>query len=375
MAGKEKVEQKPKQKRISQGDIPGASLTQALRVAESLWDHYAGHPTAPHDVAIAAKISPTSSAWRTITGASIAYGLTEGGSNAPQIALTELGRSVVAETKEGQKEAALRDAALKPTIPADFYKQYDRAKWPRDDIAANVLIGKGVPKDRAADVVSLLRENAEFVGFIRDTKTGPFVSLDGPSGVGVPLSGETEFDKSVDVLGDDRDDESEQGANEPKETLKVNAQQPEAQKNNNRVFITHGKDHSTMEQIKEVVLLGGFEPVVSIQRESVAKPIPDKVLDDMRTCSAAIIHVSSESVLLDGDGNEHVQINPNVLIEIGAAMALYRGRFILVVEEGVKLPSNLQGMYESRYTGEELSLGAGMKILKALRGLNEDGTL
>lgn len=92
-------------------------------------------------------------------------------------------------------------------------------------------------------------------------------------------------------------------------------------------------------------------------------------MDDMRSCSAAVIHVGSEGFLTDDDGNKHAQINPNVLIEIGAAMALYRGRFILVVEQGVGLPSNLQGLYESRYSGSAIEFQAGMKILKALRGL------
>ena len=60
------------------------------------------------------------------------------------------------------------------------------------------------------------------------------------------------------------------------------------------------------------------------------------------------------------------------MIEIGAAMALYKGRFILVVEDGVTLPSNLQGLYESRYTGSSIEFQAGMRILKALRGLKAE---
>ena len=64
-------------------------------------------------------------------------------------------------------------------------------------------------------------------------------------------------------------------------------------------------------------------------------------------------------------GNEIPQINANVLIEIGAAMALYGEKFILLVEEGVALPSNLQGLYECRYEGDELNMSATMKLLKA----------
>lgn len=143
--------------------------------------------------------------------------------------------------------------------------------------------------------------------------------------------------------------------------------------NGNRVFITHGKNKKILEQIKRTVVSVGLEPVVSIQQETAAKPVPQKVMDDMRSCGAAVIHVGTDAELTDKDGKGHRQINPNVLIEIGAAMALYRGRFILVVEEGIDLPSNLQGLYQSRYTGDGLDFEAGMKIQEALRGLKQPG--
>ena len=134
---------------------------------------------------------------------------------------------------------------------------------------------------------------------------------------------------------------------------------------NNRVFITHGKNHKILEQVKEIVAYGKFEPVIAKERETAAKPVPDKVMDDMRACAAAVIHVGVEETLMNSNGEEVAQINGNVLIEIGAAMALYGRRFILLVEEGIKLPSNLQGLYECRYEGKELTGSATMKMLKA----------
>ena len=133
----------------------------------------------------------------------------------------------------------------------------------------------------------------------------------------------------------------------------------------NRVFITHGKNTKILGQVKEIVAFGKFEPVVAQERETAAKPVPDKVMDEMRSCQAAVIHVGLEGVLVDKDGNEQPQINGNVLIEIGAAMALYGRNFILLVEDGVALPSNLQGLYECRYSGNELNMTATMKLLKA----------
>ena len=60
-----------------------------------------------------------------------------------------------------------------------------------------------------------------------------------------------------------------------------------------------------------------------MEHETVAKPVPKKVMDEMRTCKAAVIHVSVDGVSRDEEDNEIPRINENVLIEIGAAMALY----------------------------------------------------
>lgn len=133
----------------------------------------------------------------------------------------------------------------------------------------------------------------------------------------------------------------------------------------NRVFITHGRNKKILDQVKELVAFGNFEAVVAQELETAAKPVPDKVMDEMRKCDAAVIHVGADAVVYDKAGNERPQINENVLIEIGAAMALYKRKFILLVEDGVRLPSNLQGLYECRYSGDELNMPATMKLLKA----------
>ncbi len=133
---------------------------------------------------------------------------------------------------------------------------------------------------------------------------------------------------------------------------------------NNKVFITHGKQKAIVNQIKELLVFGSFEPVVSVERESTAIPVPEKVFEDMRSCTAGVIHVGSEGKYLDSSANEHKKINDNVLIEIGAAMALYGKKVILLVENGVVLPSNLQGLYRCEFDGDQLNYEATMKLLK-----------
>jgi predicted nucleotide-binding protein len=76
--------------------------------------------------------------------------------------------------------------------------------------------------------------------------------------------------------------------------------------------------------------------------------------------------------LVDKEGAAHEIVNPNVLIEIGAAMALYGRRYILLVRSGVELPSNLQGLYEVRYKGDVLDGEATIKLLEAINDIKNN---
>jgi predicted nucleotide-binding protein len=57
------------------------------------------------------------------------------------------------------------------------------------------------------------------------------------------------------------------------------------------------------------------------------------------------------------------------LIEIGAAMALFGDRFILLVKDGVSLPSNLQGLYRVQYSDDKLDGDATIRILKTIKDI------
>jgi predicted nucleotide-binding protein len=87
----------------------------------------------------------------------------------------------------------------------------------------------------------------------------------------------------------------------------------------------------------------------------------------MRSRGAGVIHVGAEGKYHDAEGKVHTKLNDNVLIEIGAAMALYGKKVILVVERGVRLPSNLQGLYRCYLNGDRLDLKSEAKLRKTLR--------
>lgn len=137
-------------------------------------------------------------------------------------------------------------------------------------------------------------------------------------------------------------------------------------KRQRRVFIARRSSAKIIEQVKELVAFGKFEPVVARERDAAARPFLHELMDEMRGCDTAVIHVGME-----GASSGLSWIGGDALIEIGAAMALYGRNFILLVEEGVELPSNLHGLAECRYSGDGLDMAATMRLLKAFNELTQ----
>lgn len=351
---------------FKQADFPQTTLQQAQKIASAIVDNFAGDGGSPPDIALALGISPTSSAWSVLAGASIAYGLTEGGVNANVIKLTSLGRKLVAPEEEGEDLSARRESILRPRILREFFEKYRRAKLPNDTIGANVLKSLSLPADRLQSALETIKANGRYAGIIRETPTGPFVNLDAP---GIPSPTATPELSEHDTTSSDIDATIAAASRSAATQLPVAAtpgavSYPAFDAKQNRVFISHGKQRAVVAQIKELLTFGSFEPVVSVEREATAIPVPEKVFEDMRSCGAGVLHVGAEGKYLDKEGSEHTKLNDNVLIEIGAAMALYGKRVILLVERGVILPSNLQGLYRCEFEGDRLDYESTMKLLK-----------
>ncbi len=362
MAKLEKKVLSEKRVYFKQIDFPQTTLKEAQRVPFALVENFGGTSGSPPDVALAINVSPSSSNWRSLTGASEAYGLTEGGFNATVIKLTQLGRKLVAPEEEGQDIVARREAILKPRILREFFEKYRRAKLPNNIIAGNVLKTFGLPQDRVELAIKIVKENGQYAGIVRDTPTGPYVNLDSP---GVPAPTVTsKLDEQSENPQPEEGQQKYQAEASEKHATQTQPSDPAIDAKTQRVFISHGKQQAIVTQIKELLIFGNFEPIVSIERESTAIPVPEKVFEDMRSCGAGVLHVGAEGKYLDGEGKEHHKLNDNVLIEIGAAMALYGKRLILLVEKGVILPSNLQGLYRCEFEGEKLDYEATMKLLK-----------
>ncbi len=362
---------------LKQTDVPAAPLADALRMPQAIMDHYAGKPTAPLQVAKALNVDPKGSQIRVLSGAAIAFGLIEGGAQAASITVTPLAKKILRPKTEGEEIVAKREAVLKPRVFGDFLRQYDGHPFPRQDIALNVIEEMGVRREKAPEVLDRIESSARLVGFLEEIKGKYYVSLQGTA---TPLPAtdaeafQDEEESTEDVNGTSPEGSAETVSTNKQSSIPIvkGSELTVAIADDlrrRRVFITHGQNRDLVEPIKKLLEFGEMEAVVAVERQSVSKPVPEKVMDDMRRAGAAIIHVDADKTITDKAGVEHVLLNPNVLIEIGAAMAFYGRRFILLVRDGVKLPSNLQGLYEVRYSGDTLDANSTIKLLEAIKDI------
>lgn len=370
MAKKEKepISEEAKRSKLSQKDVPSMTLDKSLKLATAIVENYASKPVTPLQAARALDIQPTSSGFRMLCGASVAYGLTIGGYNVDKIELQPLALRILKPKAENDDVKAKIEAFLSPRVIKEFLEKYNGSPIPKDTIAKNVLEDLGVPSDKVDYVFSIIIEEGERLGIISNLKDKKYVEI--------PTNFEDfqnakrgKLTKELDEEEQDvEDDKIEDKAKVENETIR-SEQKVLNETRLKRVFITHGKNRDFIEPIKKLLKFGELDAVVSVDKTSVSVPVPDKVMNDMRSCGAAIIHVEGEMTLIDKDAKEHTILNPNVLIEIGAAMGLYGRRFILLVKDGAKLPSNLQGLFEVRYTGNTLDGDATIRLLEAINDI------
>ncbi len=113
-------------------------------------------------------------------------------------------------------------------------------------------------------------------------------------------------------------------------------------------------DKKIVATLKDMLEYGDFEPVVSVERETTSKRVPTTCWMTCVRAGPGLFTSASRRCSGTQTVRSTASSNSNVRIEIGAAMALYGRNFILLVEAGTTLPSNLQGLYEVRYEGKTI---------------------
>src|SRR5205814_6813280 len=90
-----KLGRKKAKERKPRRPFPQNSLEEALAIPVALRDKNGGNPWPPDDVAPACNMSKKTSSFFYLSASARDYGLTAGTRDAPEIALTDLGRDIV----------------------------------------------------------------------------------------------------------------------------------------------------------------------------------------------------------------------------------------------------------------------------------------
>ena len=352
-----------RQRAIRQSDIPGVTLEQALRVPQALSDQYAKQPARPLDVAVALDMSPNSGPFRMLCGAAVGYGLTDGGPNAKEIALTELGRRVVSPLVEGDDAQAIREAVLTPTVQRQFLERYDGSPLPTEIIALNVLETLGVPVKSTKRFYGIIRSNAERVGFVTVIKEKEYIDLHQT----MPESQSPEAAQTPIVTADpEREVTGIPQAATP--TVATEAMEPTGQENR-RVYIGLEADDRLGSQLTQLLAFGRREPVSAERVPDDPGRTVENMIDRMRSASSAVLLTPSHD---RGDQGSFGQIiesfkdPPLVSHEIVLALALYGERFVVLHQQGTDLPSGLPSFQVVEHSSEGPTLDDLIAVAAAL---------
>ncbi|HEX8751960.1 MAG TPA: TIR domain-containing protein [Solirubrobacterales bacterium] len=331
---------------VSQTDVPRHTIDEALRVGRAIAENYGKQPTRPLAVAKAMGMQPTSGKFKTLTGASVAFGLTEGGSQAEVISLTELGRRIVAPTVEGDDFVAKREAALRPRVMREYLEKYDGSPLPSPQIGQNVLEeDMGVSSDHSERAQGMIVGTADALGLLTDINGSRYVDLSavpssGPDPAahdnGVPGEDAT---SPVDALGDPDPPAAPIGP--------VESSRPAA------IFVGARKGRAR-DQLTKLLTEYGIPHKVAEDEANRARPIPTKVKETMEECGAAILIFTADEEFRDAEGNCIWRPSDNVVHELGAAGMAYGDRIIIFKETQVQLASNFESIGFIEFDGGQL---------------------
>ena len=333
---------KGRQAGVKNRNYPSLPLDEALKVATAIQDEASGMKVSRLTLAQLLGTTPTSSQFRELVASSRLFGLTNGGINAKEFSLTELG-----ERASGADEVA-RIAALKAAIMnvppyKIFFDAFKNKKVPGSTALKEFLVRDAqVPSERVDECASQIVADARTAGLTRAVGGSPWIDLDG-----VPAVSTTHDGAEPVVEGTDEQDPMtppEKPADSiPEARLVTPAGEPK------KVFIAHGKNRTPLEQLKKALDQFKVKYAVAVDEANKGRPISKKVAELMQNeCSSGIFIFTADEqflrVLDDGSTEEVWRPSENVIYELGAASILYENRIVIFKEKGVSFPSDFSDL-------------------------------
>ena len=352
---------------------PASTLTEAAVIANAIRDHNAGKPMNRILLAQAVDHSPASSAFRELITSANKYGLIEGNYNSELISLTELGEQYTQPSTEEERLEAARDAILSVSIFGQILNHYDNNKLPPVDVLKGILERApfSIAAEWSQEIAELFTKNGWTVGFVRDVRNSPWVIRQaGPPtrpGVAVGAGRDIAETAAPDEVAPTTQAET-QVATEPSSGAPSVSEPPVTPPAQRQFFVAFGRDREALAQLQTILKELNIPYLVAEEEPHAGRPIPEKVADLMKSCSAGVFIFSADEHFQDKDGNAVVRPRENVVYELGAASLLYGRRIVVFKEEGVSFPSDFGDLGYIEYKKGSLAAKS-MEFLRELVAL------
>lgn len=140
-----------------------------------------------------------------------------------------------------------------------------------------------------------------------------------------------------------------------------------------RVYLSHGKAVGTVESLQRLLSALDVSYIRTAEEAALGRVISEKIEDNMRSCQGGLfLFTADQSVgLIDSPLSQaYTEGRPNVVEEFGRATSLWgRESCVIIKEQGVVLPSNLQGIEYIEFPKGHVEV-AFPRIIMELRTLN-----
>jgi predicted nucleotide-binding protein len=344
----------------SNRNYPPLTLSKSLTMAQAIQDGASGMPVDRLTLSVLMNKSPSSSGFIMLVLSSRAYGLTTGGKNASEFALTALGREAVSDDPDTRVKA-LHKAVLTVEPFRTFLTAHDQKKVPVAAAFKAFLTGKAsVPGDRAEEAMAQLLSDATTARMIKMVKGAQYITLK-TSDPGMPEPTVEDIEDGDDQgLQDDALTVAENGGPpEDKDLPPAPPTRPAA------IFVGHGKNKKPLEQLKKILEEYEIPHTIVVDEANAGRPISEKVAEAMDECGAAILIFTADQEFKDSDGNTVWRPSENVVYELGAASAKYGRRVIIFKEESVDFPTNFRDIGHISFAKDQLD-AKGMELFREL---------
>jgi predicted nucleotide-binding protein len=347
-------------------NYPAVPLSRALAVARAIEHEASGMTTNKLTLATLLGTTPTSRKFRELIGSSRFYGLTNGGVNADEFELTELG------TQAASDDPAIRDPALKRAVLSvapyrTFFETFKNKKVPTHNPMVDFLVrDAGIDSTQTDEVIEHILADAATAGFTRKVQNSDWIDL---SGTPAPLSADEPGDEDEDDHGADTEptDDADQEADadtadddaeaDDGKAPELPAETPRRSRPN-AIFVGHGKNKKPRDQLTKILGEYGIPYKVALDEPNRGRPIPVKVKETMQECGAAVLIFSADEELFDKDHSSVWRPSENVVHELGAASIMYDNRIIIFREETVDMATNYESIGYITFEHDDLTAKA-----------------